>query len=77
MTDRLTCWTVYERPKDWPDWFVAREFYSVRGSTEVFATDNMRLARSLEAIRKLIPPGFPVCIARSAGDDPTIVETWW
>ncbi len=44
----LTIWTVYDRPKDHPDGFIARRFEIGRGQT--IATDDT-LAGKLEDIR--------------------------
>lgn len=71
--DVLHVWTVYARPSDYPDKFVARRWDISNGVT--VATSDMFTADSLEEVRTLLPQGLH-CLRRFSGDDPTIAETW-
>lgn len=74
MRDFLSIWTIYDHPKDYPDCFVAREYQIVDGLTT--ATENFMACPTLEVLRgHFIEIGL-TCIARSADDDPAIVESW-
>lgn len=70
----LRQWVIYERPRDYPQDFVVREWLIVRGSSPQ-PTINVRLAPTLEQARACVPRGL-FCIPRSPGDDAVIVETW-
>lgn len=65
-------WTIYNRPKDYPDGYVVREWIIEHNGAK---PGEARTAPSLEAARELVPPGC-VRLERSEGDDPVIVETW-
>jgi hypothetical protein len=69
----LLIWTVYERPRDFPDHYIARPFYCSLGHTTPLPAHLQ--AASLESLRMLLPVGLTL-LARSPGDDPSIVETW-
>ncbi len=69
---QLSLWTVYERPTDFPEKFVARRWIV---APQPLATDDAIFADDLEGLRKMIPAGL-IQIPRQLGDDPVIVETW-
>ncbi len=69
---RLSMWTVYERPLDFPSQFVVRRW--LVGST-VDSTADVLLADDLATIREKLPQGL-FRIPAHPGDDPAIVETW-
>lgn len=73
MTAKLTIWTVYARPSDYPDGYVARQ-YSIEPGRAI-PLSPAAYAPSLEAVRAKIPPGL-VRLDRNEGDDPCIVECW-
>jgi hypothetical protein len=66
---RLCIWTVYERPADYPQHYVAR-LYTERGRTHMVLLDA-----ALGSLRVQLPAGLTVR-ARQAGDDPVIIESW-
>lgn len=72
--DRLSIWTVYTRPKDFPHVpFVARRHeITQRGPRP---TTDVVTAETLEDVRGKLPPGL-VCMARFDEDEPQIVECW-
>lgn len=69
---QLSLWTVYQRPPDHPDKYVARRWV-IRPAPA--PTDEALMADDLNSLRQMLPPGL-VCLARNPGDDPFIVETW-
>jgi hypothetical protein len=68
---QLLIWTIYER--DYPDWFVARP-HIIRPKTAGPLPMHL-MAADLETLRAMLPDGL-TCLARSPGDDPTIIEVW-
>lgn len=72
MKSQLSIWTVYERPLDHPQKFVARRWVSFLAPAP---TSDVILADDLGALRKKLPAGL-VRMPRQPGDDPVIVETW-
>lgn len=72
----LITFTIYEKPKDYPDKFVVRRWAVVRGQPNPVPDPKAwAVTDSLEQARASLPPGL-VCIDRYAQDDPVIVETW-
>ncbi len=65
----IDIWVVYDKPKDFPEDFVARLWKNHS------ATSTFHKAKSLEELRNLLPSGL-ACIARNETDDPCIVECW-
>jgi hypothetical protein len=70
---RLPMWTVYDHPRDFPDGFVARKFFTL---PQVEATSQVMTSASLEDLRTTLFGWGLSCLARNDGDDPCIVETW-
>lgn len=65
--------TIYEKPLDFPDAFVAR-IWDGKG---VKPTAVMIKRDSLQKIREdIMAAGFATCFIRAEDDDPCIVETW-
>jgi hypothetical protein len=75
MADPLIMWTVYDRPADYPNSFVARKF-EVSSGGELRPTADMIVAPDLGNIRRVLANRGLTCITRSLDDDPKIVETW-
>jgi hypothetical protein len=72
--ERVSLWTVYDHPRDYPDVWVARRSEVGVGAAPR-PTSDMFTAETLDELRALLPRGL-VCLARSPGDDPVIVEVW-
>jgi hypothetical protein len=72
--DTLYMWTVYERPSDFPNNFVARLFKIGRGAS--LPTDTVMISASLEKIREQMQLRGLTCLPRAPEDDPKIVEVW-
>lgn len=69
----LSLWTIYEKPADYPLGFVARRFEVHTG--HAVATLDAHYGSTLASVREKLPPSL-YAIARCAGDDPCVVETW-
>jgi hypothetical protein len=71
MTD-YCLWTVYEKPSDYPNHYVARKFFY---KPTVEPTHEMLKSVSLDILRSMLPKDLHR-IPRSETDDPRIVEVW-
>lgn len=69
---QLELWTIYNKPKDFPDHYVARKFLIDK---EPIPTMDYFTANTLNEIRLMIPPGL-VMMMRDPNDHPNVVETW-
>lgn len=70
MPDKLSIWTVYENPKDFPGLFVARRWVGLKPTTDFFAHTE------LEPVRDFLRGLGLTCLERHPSDDPCILETW-
>lgn len=70
MQNGLLIWTVYDHPRDWPDWYVARLFVNDRMRGNMLLNRDLQQLRDELAMRGLTP------LNRSPTDDPVILETW-
>lgn len=68
---RLILYTIYERPKDFPDKFVVRAWEIGRAPCPGKAT----AFNTLEEARSAVPRGL-YCLHRHPTDEPAIVESW-
>jgi hypothetical protein len=71
--ENLVIWTIYEKPADYPDSFVARKFIAD------LPTSQMIIASTLERVRKAVQQMTDydlVRVERSENDAPHIVECW-
>ena len=66
----LSIWTIYDHPKDLPDFFVARRFEIDK------PTEDVIVASYLDTLRERMVDKGLTRIYRSEDDDPVIVETW-
>lgn len=72
--DALAFYVIFERPLDYPNHFVVRRQFALRG--EVGHDVVPRLASNLAEARRLVPWGLHRQ-PRQDGDDAFIVETWF
>jgi len=63
-------YVIYDHPSDYPWGFVCRVWQGELAEFTPFA-----IARTLEEIRRRLPPGM-VCLGRYEQDDPAIREVW-
>lgn len=73
--ERLFSWTIYDRPADFPDCYVARRFWLDMGPEPV-ASDTVMTSPDLEQLRHAMRGMGLACFARSPSDPQQIVETW-
>lgn len=69
----LSIWTVYERPSDYPNSYVARR-YDI-GPNSVEPTGDLIVAPTIDLIRSQLPEGV-VRLDPHPIDDANIVESW-
>lgn len=69
----MITWVIYEHPKDFPNKFVARPFFT--GCGWYTALEFHKTADTLEGIRASLPTGL-VRTERHPSDDSVIVEVW-
>ena len=71
----MTTWTIYNKPKDFPNGFIARCFHIGGGEPEPMAT-NFAISGDLILIRECMERCGLVRMMRNPGDHPSVVETW-
>jgi hypothetical protein len=75
----LLIWTVYARPADFPNSFICRPTSTltrkVNAEWAPYVLPVYLEADSLDALRLMLPHGL-ICMARSADDEPQILESW-
>jgi hypothetical protein len=74
MRGVLTMWTIYDRPADYPDGFIARCFETGAGPEPV--PTDYTIMGSLEAIRASMERCGLYRMNRNEGDHQSVVETW-
>lgn len=67
---------IYRAPVDVPDAPYVVRRWDVDAETGTGVPVWARVAPSLPAARKVVPPEANRCLPRAPGDDPCIVETW-
>lgn len=72
--DPLVIWTIYERPRDYPEHIVARRWLVYDGL--VIPTRHVMVADELETLRDKLHDMGLLEIPRGARDDSVIVEVW-
>lgn len=75
-TANLSMWTVYEKPDDYPNEYVARRW--IVGPKGQQLSGEAYVSNRLDWLRAYLLEQFPgmVRLGRSPGDDSKIVETW-
>jgi hypothetical protein len=75
MTEtELSIWTVYDHPRDFPDFFVARRW--IAGSHGERPTKDILLSADLTELRNELATQGLTALCRDPSDDPKIVEVW-
>jgi len=67
-------WTVYNRPTDYPESYVARRF-EIRPEGPTPTNDVVR-SGDVEVIRRFLALHGLTCLSRRDDDEPHIMETW-
>lgn len=70
---QMLIWTIYDHPKDFADFFVARPLI-IRPKTSGPIPMHL-MARDLKTLRALLPHGL-TRLGRQEADDPVILEVW-
>lgn len=65
----MEIWVVYDHPQDYPDFYIARKFYSDR------PTHRILKSQSLTEIREILKSKGLRAISEEGGD-PVIIESW-
>jgi hypothetical protein len=73
-TESLSIWTIYDKPKDYPEIFIARRFEIQAG--EAVATTDIIRSPFLGTIRNHMQERGLYRIQRNENDDPCVVECW-
>jgi hypothetical protein len=71
---RLSIWTVYNRPRDYPTGWVARMFEV--GGAELKPTGHVIKCMDPDPIREKLTRARLTVLPRQDGDDAEIVESW-
>lgn len=71
---KLSIWTVYDHPTDFPQEFVARQHLADKGGSQ--PTQNAFRTRRIETMRMILGHAGLVQMMRDPSDDPKIVESW-
>lgn len=75
MSEPLSMWSIYERPSDYPEEYVARRF-EIGGGPEPRPTAEIIKSASLDELRRAMMQRGLVPLARAASDQRQIVESW-
>lgn len=70
----LCMWTIYDKPTDFPDTFVARR-HDVGKGGKPLPTEHL-IKGDLSKLRVLFLQAGLTCISRHEQDEPQIVEVW-
>jgi hypothetical protein len=73
--ERITFWTIYQNPADYPGKFVVRAHWVAGGDGHVKYSPECTVHDTLDEARAAVPPGcflFP----RDPSDDAVIAESW-
>jgi hypothetical protein len=71
----LSIWTIYDKPTDYPDGFIARR-YEVGGSKIVVATNHTITSPNIDQMRETFERAGLTKLRRAGSDDANIVESW-
>lgn len=71
----MRLFVVYERPRDYPGEFIAREHFVMNDGRCFAAADLFARGTTVDAIRRRLPPGA-YNLGRYRSDDPSIREVW-
>lgn len=73
VRDKLPMFVIYDHPSDFPDHYVARLWLTLPEEKATYFTIR---CTDLERIRDELRAAGMVCMGRTEGDDPQIIEVW-
>lgn len=71
----LLLFTIYRRPRDYPDEYVVRRWSIRRMLPTHEGGEPYARGKTLQEVRRALPPGL-YNMGRDPADDPVIIETW-
>ena len=74
MNDGLTVWVIYDHPKDYPEYFLARKFVYINNGLK--PTFDILKNVEIDNIRNSLRDKCFTLLPRHQDDDEKIVETW-
>ncbi|RBB38872.1 hypothetical protein DPV79_15950 [Burkholderia reimsis] len=72
----FSMWVIYERPRDYPEQYVARRLRANSGGGVITLRGDVILGDTLDEVRARLKPFGLHRIARDPRDEPQVVETW-
>jgi hypothetical protein len=77
-TTRLFMYTLYEKPRDYPGYYVLRKSFQVRSTITMWLSipDDVLIARSPEIIHAIMRIHSFAWLDRSPEDDPVIMGVY-
>lgn len=72
--EAFSVWTIFEKPLDYPDQYVARRFEIAGGEPK--PTSEVLTSLFLEKLREEMRARGLYCLPRNKNDEPQIVECW-
>ncbi len=72
----LIMWTVYDKPRDFPDKFVARKWEIRPGIKNPIPTSDIIVSQTLDGVRAALPQGLFRQPSMPC-DETHIVEVWF
>lgn len=76
MPDMMIVWAIYDRPREFPDVYVAQKWEVVKGVSTKF--DDFRTDADLENLRQRLinEESCGGCLPAGPDDNPEVVELW-
>lgn len=76
MPDKMIVWAIYDRPRDFPDVYVAQKWEVVKGASTKF--DEFKTDTDLENLRQRLidEESCGRCLPARPDDNPDVVELW-
>ncbi len=72
---QVEIWTVFEKPTDFPQDYVARRFV-IQGGEPPWGTEEKIVSKSLDLIRASMQARGLILLPRDENDQPRILESW-
>lgn len=70
----LDMWIVYDHPRDWPEYFIARRWSVGKGGMR--AHGDLLMHKEIATLRHELQHRGLYRLERSEEDDPVIMEVW-